>query len=189
MNIPIKNIFILILLWIIAFFAHKCLVPNAKTPLLIAIFDSTTHGFIAFVMIFPFLLSKIINWKLVLIILIPAVLIDIDHAIVAHSVAVEDMIKLETRPLSHSLLFSLGFSLLFALILRIKEKTHSYCLLFYSFFLTLSSHILRDSINSKGTFWAYPFDAPVVSEIMFFVVFVGISMGSVVFVKWNFEIK
>lgn len=159
-------------------FGHYWLVPHANPRWLVAIFDPAVHGLIAFLLIVPFYWWKRIDLKYLLVALGLALSIDIDHAIAARSIRIEDMINLPQRPIGHSVLFCAILSVSAALILKYYFKSKkSMRLLIYLFFMALFSHIARDAINSTTTPWAFPFELPPFDALIFFMGFFILNLA------------
>ena len=184
----IAHLLLLTLGWALVLFGHYWLVPNANPRYWVAIFDPMVHGTIALLLILPFYLWKRIDLKYLLVALFLAIFIDIDHAIAARSIRVEDMLTLPTRPIGHSVLFCTIISVVAALILKhfFKSKK-SFRLLMYLFFIALFSHIARDAIHTDLTPWAYPFELPPFDDLVFFAVFFTLNLAHLyyAFIKNN----
>lgn len=183
----IFNIVILTIGWILALYGHAVIVPNAKKPILIALFDPSVHGLIALLLALPFYFYNIIDFRVLAISVLLAVFIDIDHAIAAKSVDVSDMLKLSGRPITHSLLVNMILSFSFAFIVKEKfVEYQNYWLLVYLFFIGFSSHILRDATDAGGTPWAYPFNSFQINEYIYFSIYIFISYFHLLIGKLGF---
>ncbi|MBK8511682.1 MAG: metal-dependent hydrolase [Saprospiraceae bacterium] len=171
----ITSFLIIILGWFLVYIGHYYVVPNAKTPILIALSDPSVHGLVTVCIFLPLYIYNLIDFKLFFYIVLVSVLIDIDHAVAAKSFDIKAMLSLGNRPISHSLLFSLLFGSLITLIsykfYKIKPIVLTY---FFSF--ALSSHVLRDAIDSNNTPWAYPLNSFPISAILFFIFYISLSI-------------
>ena len=170
--------------WILAYFLHEFFIPSIKQPLLLAISDSATHGLIATLMVTPFFTFNKTRIAILSLAVTLAIFIDLDHIFAAGSTEVTKMIALSTRPITHSLFYAIVIGIITTALIKIIYKTESFIFIFYSCFVALSSHIMRDAIDSKGTFWAHPFNAPVISETVFFGIFIGVNIVSLYFVYY-----
>ena len=174
----IAHLLFLTLGWALVLFGHYWLVPNANPRYWVAIFDPAVHGTIALLLIVPFYWWKRIDFKYLAVAVFLAVLIDVDHAIAARSIRVEDMLSLPTRPIGHSVLFCAIISVSAATILKYFFKSKkSFRLLIYLFFIALFSHITRDAIHTDLTPWAYPFRLPPFSDLVFFTAFFVLNLA------------
>jgi membrane-bound metal-dependent hydrolase YbcI (DUF457 family) len=166
---------LLLLCWLLIVLGHYCLVPAAAGwPWLIALADPAVHALVAVALVLPLYGRGLLSPGLALLTVGLAVLIDLDHAVAAGSLHPARMISLPVRPLSHSLLFSLGAGALLAGLLRGRD--YSFAGLLYLFALSLASHVLRDAIGSHNTPWAWPLASPPLPAGLFFGLFGGLSL-------------
>lgn len=173
----LKQILILLLLWLIIAIGHFYVVPNTKIPFLIALFDPFVHGLVAFTLFLPFRFRNKINTQLLLLVTLSAILIDIDHAIAVKSFSPTAMVSLSTRPLGHSIAFSLSFGLIISFFHYLKyRKKNVFIFIFYLFSVSLISHIMRDAIGSYNTPWAFPFESFPISDHAYFIAFISLTI-------------
>jgi len=170
----ITCLLIIIAGWVLVYIGHYYIVPNAKLPILIALSDPAVHGLVTVCIFFPLLFYKAIDFKLFSYVVIVSVLIDIDHSVAAKSFELKEMLSLENRPISHSLLFSI---LLGSVISFFAYKAYHIkpIVLTYFFSIALASHVLRDAIDSNNTPWAYPLNSFPISAIFYFLLFISLS--------------
>ena len=160
--------------WVLVYIGHYYVVPNAKFLILIALSDPIVHGLVTVCIFFPLVFYKAIDFKLFSYIVIASVLIDLDHVVAAKSLDYKEMLSLENRPISHSLLFSIlsGSVISFFVYKAYHIKP---IVLVYFFSIALASHVLRDAIDSYNTPWAYPLKSFPVSAIFYFTLFISLS--------------
>lgn len=167
---------VLAALWIFIFIGHDYIVPNTKEPILIALSDPSVHGLVGLVLMLPFWLYGIIDNKIFGLAVSLSFLIDIDHAIAAGSFDVKEMLSLPSRPISHSLLFSILIGCIVAYGCTLYTKENSFAFLFYIFFISLFSHVFRDAVDTDMTSWAYPFRSISIPKFAFFSIFIIVNL-------------
>jgi hypothetical protein len=142
--------------WAGAIIGHQVIALNLlSVPLQIVAGDELVHGLIAILMVLPFFLNRTpLPKTLFVVVLFLGVLIDLDHAIAAHSIDIDAMRSLPMRPLSHSLLFTLAVASVVSLFYK---RSHCMKMAFYLLFLGQASHVLRDSFDGLHARWAFPF--------------------------------
>lgn len=160
--------------WIIAIGGHFYLVPSAKIPLLIAFADPFVHGLIAVLVTWVFYAKDIISLRELLVCLIAAVLIDIDHGIAAKSFHLGEWLKLPERPVSHSILFAILLSILISFFFKRSRMP----LLVPIMSLALISHVTRDATDGCPTPWNFPFNPVKIDVYVYFCTFILISFSN-----------
>jgi hypothetical protein len=173
------NISLIVIGWILIYIGHDFIVPNAKKPIFIALSDPSVHALVAIMLILPFYLYGLINIKIAIIAVSLAIFIDIDHAIAAGSIDIKAMLSLSSRPISHSILFSVIIGSIFAFIF--SDNNNTVYFLAYLFIVSLISHVMRDAIESDMTPWAFPLKSMPISKIIFFIGFMSLNFLHLVY--------
>lgn len=160
--------------WIAAMTGNHLIASNSfSMPLTIALVDECVHGLIAILVIWPFFSGRsTLPARFFVIAALLAVLIDLDHAVAAGSFDVRAMMSLPARPLAHSYLFALGTAFVAGGVTAEPELRRN---VFYIYFASLASHILRDSLNSYHTPWAFPFQSFPVNHEYGFALLIALS--------------
>lgn len=103
---------------------------------IMALLDIPINGLTALFVVAPLILRPF-RPRLALLALAAGILLDLDHAVAARSIHLEDMLSLQARPIAHSLGFVVLASLLAGLIAR-------RVVVGWVVIAALSSHLMRD---------------------------------------------
>lgn len=114
-----------------------------------ALLDPVAHAALALIVVLPWIVLARLPRYYAILAVAAAVLIDLDHFIVATSLSLKDAISLPMRPMSHSVIFCAGLAGLLGVIFRQFSAGAI-------IFLALLSHLSRDA-TSGGTPWLFPF--------------------------------
>lgn len=163
--------------WLVIYWCHEYIVPYAKIPILIALTDPMVHFTIAALLVLPFFIYKLIDWKIFAAAMFLAIFIDLDHALAARSFDLKKMLTLPTRPIGHSFLFVFITSIVVTLILKGFKLIKQYpWLVAYILFIALFSHIMRDAINTDNTPWRWPFESKPIRKSVYFIGFMSLNL-------------
>lgn len=178
-----KTAFLLILIlfgWVLIYLSHNFLIYTIKAPVAIAFVDPAIHGSVSFLLLLPFYFFQKVNTQMFIIGVSFGILIDVDHAVAAHSINIKAMLSLPARPITHSVLFAgIICILLTPFLYYYNRRLVPWLLIFYVSFLSLISHVFRDAIDSCMTPWAYPLESFPISQLSFFIAFIVINLFNI----------
>lgn len=112
------------------------------------LFDTFLHGVISLLILLPLCL----RFYDYMIAFGTSFILDIDHMVCAKSLKIKDALNLPARPVTHSITFATLISIIIWLLLPVPFRIYLPIVVFIS----LTSHILRDSAEGK-TFILWPF--------------------------------
>lgn len=157
----------LLLIPFLLFCDYLITLTNIFNNAFLGVLDNFIHGLVAVYVLYPF--YRKYDLKTIIVVFLIASLIDIDHFVALRTISIYEAVEMLLRPATHSLSFVFTCSLIAWLISKRDFGV------FWLFFATLSSHIIRDAATGGYTQLFYPaeiFDIPyriyIISELSLF---------------------